>query len=418
MTAPFTLSVALRQLAYNRGQTLLTIGVVATSVTLIIFISSLINGLQVRIVNNVTDSIAHVRIMPEERQPQALWERERAAGEPLAVGRVAKLEQRQRKIEGWQPWLDRIRSLAADDLLALVPSTEGSVVISRETKRIPGRLLGVVPEDYNRIVDIQTNLVSGRFQGLNGGEAAIGLRLANDLGVALGDRVRLLSAEGNVSNVTVAGIFDTGFGSVDGGAVFVPTRDAQSLLGIGNAITGFGLKVTAVFEAERVASELRQQLPFKIESWMQDNERTLSGLRAQSGSSQMIVAFTTLSAGLAIAALMVMAVTNKYREIGILKAMGASSRQILRIFTLQGLILSLIGALLGTLASFGLLGWLGSLKTISATTGKASDLFPIALTWGNFLIGNGLALATGFLASLYPAWRASLVDPIKVIRGQ
>ena len=73
MATPFTLSVALRQLAYNRGQTLLTIGVVATSVTLIIFISSLINGLQVRIVNNVTDSIAHVRIMPEERQPQALW---------------------------------------------------------------------------------------------------------------------------------------------------------------------------------------------------------------------------------------------------------------------------------------------------------------------------------------------------------
>ena len=115
---------------------------------------------------------------------------------------------------------------------------------------------------------------------------------------------------------------------------------------------------------------------------------------------------------------MVMAVTNKYREIGILKAMGASSRQILRIFTLQGLILSLIGALLGTLASLGLLAWLGSLKIISATTGKASDLFPIALTLGNFLIGNGLALATGFFASLYPAWRASRVDPIKVIRGQ
>ena len=183
MATPFTLSVALRQLAYNRGQTLLTIGVVATSVTLIIFISSLINGLHVRIVNNVTDSIAHVRIMPEERQPQALWERESAEGDPLAVGRVAKLEQRQRKIEGWQPWLERIRSLARDDLLTLVPSTEGSAVISRETKRIPARLLGVVPEDYNRIVDIQSNLVSGRFFALNGGEAAIGLRLSRDLGV-------------------------------------------------------------------------------------------------------------------------------------------------------------------------------------------------------------------------------------------
>jgi lipoprotein-releasing system permease protein len=418
VATPFTLSVALRQLAHNRGQTLLTIGVVATSVTLIIFISSLINGLQVRIVTNVTDSIPHVRIMPEERQPEALWNAPRAAGAPLAVGSVAKLEQRLRKIEGWQPWLERIRSLTGDDLLALVPSSEGSAVISRETKRIPGRLIGVDPEDYNRIVDIQSNLVTGRFYGLNGGEAAIGLKLATDLGVSLGDRVRLLSAEGNVANATVAGIFDTGFGQVDSGTVFVPVRDAQSLLGIGNAITGFGLKVTQVFEAERIASGLRQQLPFKIESWMQDNERTLSGLRAQAGSSQMIVAFTTLSAGLAIAALMVMAVTNKYREIGILKAMGASSRQILRIFTIQGLLLSSIGALLGTLASVALLEWLGSLKTISATTGKASDLFPIVMSWREFLTGNALALSTGFFASLYPAWRASRVDPIQVIRGQ
>lgn len=418
MATSFTLSVALRQLAHNRGQTLLTIGVVTTSVTLIIFISSLINGLQVRSVNNVTDSIAHVRVMPEERRPEARWERERAPGDPLAVGKVAQLVQRQRKIEGWQPWLERIERLVGDDLVTLIPSVEGSAVVSRETKRIPARLIGVVPEEYNRIVDIEGNLIAGRYYGLNGGEAAIGYRLANDLGVTTGDRIRLLSAEGNVGNFTVAGIFDTGFGSVDSAAIFLPVRDAQSLLGIGNAITGFGFKVRDVFAAERIAAGLRQQMPFKIESWMQDNDRLLSGLRAQSGSSQMIVAFTTLSAGLAIAALMVMAVTNKYREIGILKAMGATSRQILRIFTLQGLILSLIGAALGTAFSWGLLVWLDGLTTVSATTGRETDLFPIALTWGNFLLGNGLALTTGLVASIYPAWRASRVDPIKVIRGQ
>jgi lipoprotein-releasing system permease protein len=275
-----------------------------------------------------------------------------------------------------------------------------------------------VPEVYNRIIDLQQNLVAGRYFGLNGGEAVIGLKLATDLGVGVGNRVSLRSEEGITANVTIAGIYETGFGSVDGGLVVVPVRDAQSLLGIGNAITGFGLKVRDVFAAERIAGELRQQLPFKVESWMQDNERTLSGLRAQSGSSQMIIFFTTASSGLAIAALMVMSVTGKFREIGILKAMGATAGQILRVFTLQGSILSLLGAALGSVAAFSLLRWLGGLQTISPTTGRASELFPIVMTAGNFLLGNGLAMAAGLVASVYPAWRASRVNPIEVIRGQ
>ena len=416
MSPPFALPVALRQLAYNRGQTLLTTGVVATSVTLILFISSLINGLQVRIISTVTDSIPHVRIMPEERVPTVLWD-QAAPGDPLFVGVVPKLEQRQRKIEGWKPWLERIVALEPEAITVLVPSADGSVVVSRESKRLSARMIGAAPEDYNRIVELQPNLVAGRYFGLNGGEAAIGIKLATDLGVHVGDRVSLLSAEGNVGSVTIAGIFDTGFGTVDGSTIFVPMRDAQSLLQIGNAITGFGAKVGEVFDAERVASGLRQQLPFKIESWMQDNERTLSGLKAQNGSSQMIIAFTVLSAGLAIAALMVISVSSKYREIGILKAMGASNGQILRIFALQGLILSVAGALIGTVASLGLLGWLSSLKSISSTTGRATDLFPVAITVGNFMLGNGLAIATGLVASIYPASRASKVDPIEVIRG-
>jgi lipoprotein-releasing system permease protein len=418
MASPFALSVALRQLTHNRGQTLLTIGVVATSVTLILFVSSLINGLQIRLVSTITDSIPHLRIMPVERAPEVLWDRPEAQASPVFVGTVPKLEQRQRKIEGWKPWLERIGALEPLELTALLPSVDGPVVVSRESKRISARLIGALPEQYNRIVDLQGNMAAGRFFGLNGGEAVIGVQLARELGVHLGDRISLLSAEGIVASATIAGIYDTGFGALDQTTVFVPLRDAQSLLQLGNAITGFAVKVRDVFTAEKIAGNLRQQLPFKIESWMEDNERTLSGLKAQDGSSQMIIAFTTVSAGLAIAALMVISVSRKYREIGILKAMGASNGQILRIFALQGLILSVMGALIGTFVSLALLGWLSGLQTVAASTGRPTDLFPIAFTIGNFLVGNGLAVATGLVASIYPASQASKVDPIEVIRGQ
>jgi len=418
MPAPFALSVALRQMTHDRGQTLLTIGVVATSVTLILFISSLIVGLQIRIVSTVTDSIPHVRVLPRERALEVPWERTATVDTTVRVGDVPKLEQRQRKIEGWKPWMERIEALEISGLNAVLASVEGGVVVSRESKRISARLVGAAPEDYNRIVDLQQNLVAGRFFGLNGGEAAIGLKLATDLGVRLGQRVSLLSAEGNTGTATIAGIFETGSGAVDGLTVVVPLRDGQSLFRLGNAITGFGLKLLDVFSAEQVADDLRRQLPFKIESWMEDNERTLSGLRAQAQSSRMIIGFTVISSGLAIAALMVIAVSSKYRELGILKAMGASNGQVLRIFAWQGTLLSLIGALVGTLVSLGLLFWLSRLKTVSVNTGRATELFPIAITLGNFIIANGLALATGLLASIYPALRAAKVDPIAVIRSQ
>ena len=217
MASPFALSVALRQLTHNRGQTLLTIGVVATSVTLILFVSSLINGLQIRLVSTITDSIPHLRIMPVERAPEVLWDRPEAQASPVFVGTVPKLEQRQRKIEGWKPWLERIGALEPLELTALLPSVDGPVVVSRESKRISARLIGALPEQYNRIVDLQGNMAAGRFFGLNGGEAVIGVQLARELGVHLGDRISLLSAEGIVASATIAGIYDTGFGQVDDG---------------------------------------------------------------------------------------------------------------------------------------------------------------------------------------------------------
>jgi len=158
MPAPFALSVALRQMTHNRGQTLLTIGVVATSVTLILFISSLIVGLQIRIVATVTDSIPHVRVLPRERALEVPWDRTETVDATVRVGEVPKLEQRQRKIEGWKPWLERIEALEISGLNAVLASVEGGVVVSRESKRISARLIGAAPEDYNRIVDLQQNL--------------------------------------------------------------------------------------------------------------------------------------------------------------------------------------------------------------------------------------------------------------------
>ncbi len=406
----FTVSVALRHLRFGRGQTLLTVGVVAMSVTLVIFLTALIGGLQRRLVQTVTGAVAHVTVKPAERPP--LTPREPGV---LYAGRTVKLPQQKQKIEDWLAWVPRLERFDPK-VLAVSPVVSGSGTLTRGTRKLAVQIVGVIPERHDQVVALQANLVGGRFFGLNSGEVALGYRLAEELGVGLGDKLRLTSTEDVSQTCTVAGIFDTGFRAVDAATVFVPLRDGQSLFGLGTAVTSISLRLSHVFEADDLARRLALQVPYATESWTRDNQSLLSGLKAQSGSSNMILAITTLAAAFGIASIMITAVVSRSREIGILKAMGATDHQILGVFALEGALLSLLGGVVGSGLGTILVLLLKQARTVSAS-GRSLELFPVDLTPGLILGAMGLALAIGLVSSLYPAWRAALVNPIDVIRG-
>jgi lipoprotein-releasing system permease protein len=411
----FSLSVAIRHLLYYKGQTLLTMGVVAVSVTLIIFLGALIGGLQKRLISSVTGAIPHVVVRQPEREPVAAWE-VASAGQPLYLGERVKLQQQKRKIEDWQTWEQRLPAFS-DNIRAVSPVVEGQAFVSRSEKRKAVSVVGMFPEKHNNVVDVQSKLVRGRFFGLNGGEAAIGFKLADEFGVDLGDKLRVVSAEGNVATYTVAGIFDTGFNAVDSGTVFVPLRDAQSLFGVGNAVTTIGLKLNRIFEAKDLAQQIALQVPYETRSWMEDNQQLLSGLRAQSQSSNLILVFTTIAAGFGIASIMITSVVTRLREIGILKAIGATNRQILQIFAIEGTLLAFFGAIAGAVQGILLSLALYSIRTQVSETGRTAEVFPFDLTADLVIRAIVIAVVVGLVASWYPAWRAARVNAIEVIRG-
>jgi len=412
----FSFLVAIRHLRYGVAQTLLTIGVVASSVTLIIFLSSLIAGLQERLIENTTGAIPHIVIEQPERMPIPAWEIDSLRREDtLYVGTTMSLEQRLRKIEDWTAWLDRLRQFDTN-IIAVSPEVEEQAIMTRGARSKGVSVIGVIPERHNDVVDIQSKLTQGRFFGLNGGEAAIGYQLAGDFDVTLGNKIRLINPEGVSATYTVAGVFDTGFRGVDDSVVFVPLRDAQSLFGLGSAVTSIGLKLERIFEAEELANRLDLQLPYEAESWMEENQSLLAALRGQTQSSRLILIFTTLAAGFGIASILITAVVSKLREIGILKAMGATSRQIIEIFSFESTILAAIGGIIG--AAFG--SWLSlfvyRLRLVAAPGGER-DVFPVIITTELVVGSIFLAIGVGFFASLYPSLRAARVDPIEVIRS-
>lgn len=407
-------SVALRSL-FSSGRLLaLTLVVVSVSVILVIFLSSLIEGLRIQLVEETTGAIPHIVIRPFPKEP--IDPQELSTEDTFVMGYRAAWSRQPDAIDGWRRWMQYAEEFG-DSVVAVSALAEGPGFASRGAERRSVRLYGVEPSRYDRIVSIQKNLESGRFYRLSPGEAVIGADLASDLGVGTGDRLRVTTSAGLAADKRIAGIFRTGFGKLDEGALFMPLGDGQSLLGVGSAVTNIGIRVDDVFAAERVAAAMQLQVPHEVRDWTEDNARLLGALEAQKRSSDMITAFTAIAAAFAIASILIVLVTNKLREIGILKAMGATSQQIRTIFAIQGTVLGGLGAIIGSVLGVGLVLGLSTIEVEQAGTGKMGSLFPFEL-WPELVIATIVASATlGFLASIIPARRASNVDPMEVIRG-
>ncbi len=413
----FALSVAVRHLRFGISQTLLTSGVVAASVMLIIFISSLIRGLQSFLIEQTTGHIPHITIRQPERLPIAAWQvSEHLSGDDFFVGTPIKIEQRKRKIEDWSVLSKRLQN-CCPEITAVSPVVEEQAILTRGAKRLAVQVVGVIPQVHVKIVNIEKDLVSGRFIGINAGEIVVGDKLSEDFNLSIGDKIRLITSDGNFANYTVAGIFDSGVEPLDERTAYVTLRDAQSLFGLGTAVNGIGLKLTEIFEANNAAERLALQMPYEARSWMIDNKSLLQALRRQNESTYTIIAFTVLASLFGIASILITSVMSKMKEIGILKAMGATQKQIIGIFTLSGLIQAAIGAIVG--ATTGSLFSLGLYKVriASASLSERASIFAPKLDAQTILGTIILAVLLGFLASLYPAKKAASVNAIEVIRG-
>lgn len=406
-------SIALRHLRSGARQSALTVGVVAISVTVMVVLGGLIDGIQRRLITSVTGAIPHVTVQQGPRTPITA----RPGNGELVIERVVPIENTQRKIEDWQQLVDSLPDRASS-ITAVSPTIDGQGYLIRGERRKAVSITGMIPERHNQVVELSTMLVAGRFFGLSSGEVVLGVRLADDLRLKVGDKIRLSGTSEDSAGFTVAGIVDSGYRNLDDGAALVGLRDAQSLFGLGNAVTSIGIKLDGIYEADRVADTLSGQVTYEVRSWMRDNQSLLSGLRAQSIFSAMIRLSTVIAAGFSIASILFMSVTSKRREIGILKAIGATRRQIAGIFAIEGALIGVVGATLGCAIGISIAKWMTTIMIVSQFSGRLERMFPIQLTPEMVGVPALIAIAIGLLAALYPARKAATVDPIEVIRGQ
>ncbi len=395
--------LALRILRDARTQTLLIIAGVAAGVTVMVFLSSLMTGLQVSLLHKTLGTQAHVVVRPAK-------ERARPLLRDAVVRRVEATAQRTRSIDGWQQLL-----VALDDepeVEAVSPSATAPVFALRGNGTEAVVVKGVVPGRFAGVIELTEHMVGGEWTVADRG-AVIGVGLAAKLGVAVGDRMRLQAVDGTSELFDVRGLFDVGNKTANDAWVLVSLRDAQTLLDLAGGVSSIELRVTDSFAAEALAARLRGRTGLEVESWMAANAELLTALRSQASSSAVIQVFVILAVAIGIASVLVVSVIQRSREIGILRAMGMSRSRITRIFLLQGGLVGVGGSLLGS----GLGAALAVGFSRAVTDASGAPLLPIVLDARLFLSSAAVATATGLLAALLPARRAARLDPATAIRN-
>lgn len=401
---PFAPLVALRFLREGRMQTLLILAGTTGGVAVIVFLTQLITQLQAQIVDRVLGSQAHVVIRPAEEINR------RAIDDAGFASIIEPRAQRLRSIDQWE----NIARLAADmpGVTAVSPVVTGPAFAVRGQANKSVALLGIDAERYRRIVRMEEYMVAGRF-AVEGTRAVIGSELAKDLGIRMDDKLRVALPNGRDELLQVGGIFDIGNKDLNRRWIFVTLPLAQSLLDLPGGVSNLDLTVADIFEAQPVADRLRGATSLTVESWMQTNAQLLAALRNQAVSNNLIRSFVVLIVALGIASVLVVSVVQKQKEIGILRAMGASRNMILQVFLIQGAVVGAVGSILGSALAFTLLNVFSAIYR----NADGQPLFAAELEPRFIAMAAVVATAVGLLSALIPARRAARMDPVQAIRA-
>ena len=401
----FERQVAIRFLREGRMQTALIIVGVAAGVAVVAYISALITGLQSNTLDKTLGTQAHVTV--SARDDVVIPARRPDPG-TAALVQTQPRAQRPRSIANWRALVPVLEAMPEVTAVSPMVSGAGLAVRGEASKSIA--LVGVELERYERIVHLSTKIVAGEAR-LGPGEGIIGRELADDLGVRVGDRISLITG-GVTDSLRVTALVDLGVRELNRRTVIVPLRTAQSLVGLPGGATSLEVTLLDIWSAQSLAAALSQRHPYKVESWQEANAALVSALNAQSISTGVIRAVVMVVVVLGIASVLVVSVVQKRREIGILRAMGATQGQVLRIFLLQGAIVGALGSALGVLLALGLI-WL---FTALVRGSDGLPLFAITLSPGLALEVAGIATLCGVLAAVAPARRAAKLDPAQAIR--
>jgi len=323
------------------------------------------------------------------------------------------------------------------EVLATMPYIYAQGLISGARGSSGIVLRGIDPEGAARVLGLDAKLVSGSLDNLLPRDAGgalpgilIGQELSRNLGLGLGDRVRLMAPEGPLSPMgvlprvracEVAGIFSTGMYEYDSSMGFLALETARRLINLKEGAHGLEVRVQNLEQADRTAAAIRGRLGpgFTARDWMAMNQNLFAALKLEKVGLFIALDLIILVAALNIISALVMVVMEKTRDIAILKTMGATTGDILRIFVSQGAVIALGGTTLGVAGGLALCQFLSRTKLIELPRNVyPMSTLPIKVVPLDVGIIAVSAIVITLAATLYPSWKAARVRPAEALRHE
>ncbi len=405
---PFEWIAASRFLREGRLQTIFIIFGVAIGVGVIIFMSAALAGQQANVIRRVLSAQAHIVLLPPKEVARPL----RAAPGVTEAAIVQKPYQRLRSIDQWQKIIAEVgRNADGDRGLADGERDRCSRCAAKRRARSP--CMGVDAERYfrDRAAPGEDRRRPPRASTPRTSSWARSSRPISASRSATSCASCRAPAQG--ATLTISGIVDLGNKGANQRNTYVALHTAQALLGLIGGVSSIDVTVPDIYAAEDVAQAIGAATGVEADSWIRTNTQLYIAINAQIVANTSIRFFVGLAIAFGIAAVLIVSVTQKSKEIGILRAMGASQGQIMRVFLLEGGALGLAGSVVGSALGAGAIVLWGAL----VKNPDGTPLFPLELDPRLFVGAAVLATLTGIAAALAPALRGARLDPVVAIRG-
>ncbi|MBI2509099.1 MAG: ABC transporter permease [Betaproteobacteria bacterium] len=401
----FEWTVALRFLREGGLQTLLIIAGTTAGISVIVFITGFLGDLQLDLIRRTLGVQPHIIVRPAEEVARPL----RDGTGVTALDQVQARAQRLRSVDQWQALYAELDLMHG--VRAVSPVAAGPGLVTRGDVNKSITITGIVPGRYAAVTRLDEKIVAGELR-LNPGDVVIGTDLAKDLGAAVGDKVRLSTPTSPGDAYRVRGIYELGQRNLNRAYAYVALPAAQALLNLPGGVSSLELAIEDLFGAESFAAGLQARVPHEVESWMRANSQLRTALNNQTVMTLLVRFFLALVVAIGVASVLIVSVVQKTKEIGILRAMGASRGRILRVFLAQGALIGASGALLGSACGYLLTAVMSNVVRADDGTPIFTAHFDPTLYFYTLLGATVLGLA----AAVMPARRAANLDPAQAIR--
>lgn len=380
-----SLKIAVRFLKSSKIQTFIIVIGIAIAVSVQIFIGLLSQGLEKSLLSKVVGSFVHISITSSKEN-----------------------------IEAWKGVRDKIKVLDSN-ITTIAPVVDQYTFITLDNKKRNVQVRGFLTEDINALYDMKSKIYEGKMISKSG-QALMGKDLKNKLNISIGDKIDIINFQGVKTQLTIAGFYDLGAVKLNSAWIITDLNTAQSLSGLGDKITSMEISVKDAYNADYIGSKIEKSLKeknLKVENWKEQNKFVASAIVGQKICSIIIQFFVLLAAVLSIMSILNISVVQKYKQIGILKAMGIKDASAGLIFLLEAFILGALGTCVGIL--FTLLYIKGFNRYIVTSDGK--PIVNIIINNRFIIVSSLISISSSILSAIFPALKSFRLSAMEVIKN-